>query len=61
MTKPCCDELTYTKWVSHLHAGDVPLDGRRQAIAKFAEGGGLGEQQPLLICTDLAARWAVVV
>lgn len=44
-----------------MHAGDVPLDGRRQAIAKFAEGGGLGEQQPLLICTDLAARWAAVV
>lgn len=35
--------------------GDVPLDGRRKAIAQFAEGGDHG-QQPLLICTDLAAR-----
>lgn len=46
--------------------GDVPLDGRRQAIASFAEGGNGGEggyaggrqssSQPVLVCTDLAAR-----
>lgn len=50
--------------------GDVPLDGRRQAIASFAEGGerdsGGGSyaggrqssSQPVLVCTDLAARCA---
>ena len=37
------------------HAGDVPLDGRREAIADFAgEAGPAG--QPVLVCTDLAAR-----
>ena len=36
-------------------AGDVPLDGRREAIADFAgEAGPAG--QPVLVCTDLAAR-----
>lgn len=39
-------------------SGDVPLDGRRKAIAQFAEGGDDG-QQPLLICTDLAARCGI--
>ena len=41
--------------------GDVPLDGRRQAIAQFAaeEAGPSG--QPVLVCTDLAARWARVI
>ena len=36
--------------------GDVPLDGRRQAIAAFAaeEAGPSG--QHVLVCTDLAAR-----
>ncbi|KAA6420269.1 MAG: DEAD-box ATP-dependent RNA helicase 39-like [Trebouxia sp. A1-2] len=46
--------------------GDVPLDGRRQAIAAFAEGGNSADgspaagrqssSQPVLVCTDLAAR-----
>lgn len=48
--------------------GDVPLDGRRQAIAAFAEGGNSADgspaagrqssSQPVLVCTDLAARSA---
>ena len=51
---------------SLTYHGDVPLDGRRQAIASFAEGGDSaggshdeGRQtpsQPILVCTDLAAR-----
>ena len=51
---------------SLTYHGDVPLDGRRQAITAFAEGGkrsdgsdGGGRQtssQPVLVCTDLAAR-----
>lgn len=39
--------------------GDVPVDERRAAIQAFAaaaEGGA--ERPPLLVCTDLAARWA---
>jgi superfamily II DNA/RNA helicase len=40
--------------------GDVPLDGRRNAIARFtAEEPGL-DGQPVLVCTDLAARCACV-
>ena len=36
--------------------GDVPLDGRAAAIADFcSEDCGPGEQ-PVLVCTDLAAR-----
>ncbi len=48
--------------------GDVPLDGRRRAIATFAEGGNIADgshdagrqssSQPVLVCTDLAARFA---
>ena len=52
---------------SLTYHGDVPLDGRRQAILSFAEGGSAasgggpagGRQasaQPILVCTDLAAR-----
>lgn len=65
---------------SLTYHGDVPLDGRRQAIATFAGGGnsgggGYGEDgnsggggyvggrqsssQPVLVCTDLAARSAL--
>ena len=45
--------------------GDVPLDGRRQAIQQFAQGaqsdalstnGSGSSKQPVLVCTDLAAR-----
>ncbi len=36
--------------------GDVPLDGRRAAIAAFAGEPGLPGGQPVLVCTDLAAR-----
>ena len=35
--------------------GDVPLDGRRQAIQEFTSEPGL-DGQPVLVCTDLAAR-----
>lgn len=51
---------------SLTYHGDVPLDGRRQAILSFAQGvedagggggGGRGSfSQPILVCTDLAAR-----
>lgn len=53
---------------SLTYHGDVPLDGRRQAILSFAQGGdralggnadggGRGaSSQPVLVCTDLAAR-----
>lgn len=36
--------------------GDVPLDGRREAIAQFSSGDTGPEGQPVLVCTDLAAR-----
>ncbi len=39
--------------------GDIPLDGRRQAIAKFSAAEPGPEGQPVLVCTDLAARSAV--
>jgi hypothetical protein len=59
----CYESLEYQRpctFLPRLLAGDVPLDGRRQAIAQFAEGSGDGEPQPLLICTDLAARCMAV-
>ena len=37
--------------------GDVPLDGRRQAIQEFTSEPGM-DGQPVLVCTDLAARFA---
>jgi superfamily II DNA/RNA helicase len=37
--------------------GDVPLDGRREAIRAFVAEAGAPRGQPLLVCTDLAARW----
>lgn len=54
---------------SLTYHGDVPLDGRRQAIQQFAQGGqtepgqrnnGSGSSQPVLVCTDLAARSALL-
>ncbi|CAL8470428.1 g9970 [Coccomyxa elongata] len=36
--------------------GDIPLDGRRQAIAQFSAAEPGPEGQPVLVCTDLAAR-----
>ena len=54
--------------LARAYHGDVPLDGRRQAIATFAEGGNIADgshdagrqssSQPVLVCTDLAARFA---
>ena len=51
---------------SLTYHGDVPLDGRRQAILNFAQGGDSAmrnsddgrsaSNQPVLVCTDLAAR-----
>lgn len=50
---------------SLTYHGDVPLDGRRQAILQFAQGGetdalnsngSSSSKQPVLVCTDLAAR-----
>lgn len=51
---------------SLTYHGDVPLDGRRQAILNFAQGGATAmrsnadgrsaSNQPVLVCTDLAAR-----
>ena len=39
--------------------GDVPLDGRAAAIADFCgDQGAASEEQPILVCTDLAARCA---
>ena len=39
--------------------GDVPLDGRAAAIADFCGGPAQeGGEQPVLVCTDLAARCA---
>ena len=37
--------------------GDVPLDGRKEAIAQFAAGDSGEGEQPVMVCTDLAARW----
>lgn len=34
-------------------AGDIPLGGRKEAIEEFE---GEAEKQPILVCTDLAAR-----
>lgn len=38
--------------------GDVPLDGRKEAIRRFtSQDEDLSlDQQPVLVCTDLAAR-----
>lgn len=36
--------------------GDVPLDGRREALAQFASAADPPSSQPVLVCTDLAAR-----
>eukprot|EP00884_Botryococcus_braunii_P001289 jgi/Botrbrau1/11160/Bobra.182_2s0015.1 len=36
--------------------GDVPLDGRRQALAQFSATADPPSSQPVLVCTDLAAR-----
>ena len=36
--------------------GDVPLDGRKEAIAQFAAGDSGEGEQPVMVCTDLAAR-----
>ncbi|EIE27092.1 DEAD-domain-containing protein [Coccomyxa subellipsoidea C-169] len=36
--------------------GDVPLDGRREAIAQFSNSEPGPDGQPVLVCTDLAAR-----
>jgi superfamily II DNA/RNA helicase len=36
--------------------GDVPLEERKRALAEFGVDVGEGESQPLLVCTDLAAR-----
>lgn len=38
--------------------GDVPLDGRRDAIATFSRDEPSAEGHPVLVCTDLAARSA---
>ena len=40
--------------------GDVPLGGRREAIERFAPADDSLENldQPVLVCTDLAARCA---
>jgi len=40
--------------------GDVPLGGRREAIERFAPAEDSLEKldQPVLVCTDLAARFA---
>ena len=40
--------------------GDVPLGGRREAIERFAPANDPLENldQPVLVCTDLAARFA---
>mgnify|MGYP001810497778 CR=1 FL=1 len=35
--------------------GDVPVEERRAAMTEFAAADG--ERPPLLVCTDLAARW----
>lgn len=35
--------------------GDIPLDGRRKAIQEFTGDPGM-DGQPVLVCTDLAAR-----
>ena len=36
--------------------GDVPLDGRKEAISQFAAGDSGEGEQPVMVCTDLAAR-----
>lgn len=36
--------------------GDVPLDGRREAIRTFSEADSQ-DDVPVLVCTDLAARY----
>lgn len=36
--------------------GDIPLDGRREAIQEFTGDAGM-DGQPVLVCTDLAARY----
>ncbi len=38
--------------------GDVPLDGRREAIAQFSDSEPGPDGQPVMVCTDLAARSA---
>lgn len=41
---------------TRCYHGDVPLDGRREAIAEFTGDPGM-DGQPVLVCTDLAARY----
>ena len=40
--------------------GDVPLDGRREAIQEFTGDTGMNGQ-PVLVCTDLAARCVLLL
>ena len=40
--------------------GDIPLDGRREAIQEFTGDTGMNGQ-PVLVCTDLAARFILLI
>lgn len=42
--------------LTRCYHGDVPLDQRRAAIAEFSGLSHVQEGQPVLVCTDLAAR-----
>ena len=39
--------------------GDVPPEERKAAIQAFAADLPEGERPPLMVCTDLAARWVL--
>ena len=56
---PAADHfLTERGLQTACYHGDVPPDERRAAMQSFAGGDGVsGERPPLLVCTDLAARW----
>ena len=41
---------------TRCYHGDIPLDGRREAIQEFTGDTGM-DGQPVLVCTDLAARY----
>ena len=40
--------------------GDIPLNGRREAIQEFTGDTGM-DGQPVLVCTDLAARYMLFI
>ena len=58
-TLDCCRAAEHYLREKDIHTlcyhGDIPLDGRREAIQNFTGDAGM-DGQAVLVCTDLAAR-----